>query len=428
MAPWTHTYLSPQSERRLCCASRETAQNFRQYIDSGDNQNQSYQPLSLEDWWNSEHVRRIRRQMMAGEIPPECVVCDKKLLNTDVYRDYFWHLFNHKYEDIWKTTSECGATSMLPVSWDYRFGNICNFKCRMCGPMLSSAWESEAKQHGNIEDWMQPEVKKKIDEFQQDVAEEEFRLAVEEHLVEEVYWVGGEPLLYPQHWKYMRRIIELGDGMNVYARYNTNLSRTSYKNIHLFRDILAHIRDWQICASLDGTGAIGEYIRTGLDYQQWLANFKEGITYSSHPRQMRIDFTLTLPGLFGVKDIVKLANELNVGLLSKVCFAFDSSIAMSPLFLPKNILHPILDDLIDFCQNYPGNQHRSMLDILINLKNRPVFGEQYSNEYKHGQIKGKQRIMNLERIRTSEILTMEDILSENSDTVNWWRGIPNVIT
>ena len=22
-APWTHTYISPQSERRMCCASRE---------------------------------------------------------------------------------------------------------------------------------------------------------------------------------------------------------------------------------------------------------------------------------------------------------------------------------------------------------------------------------------------------------------------
>ena len=33
MAPWTHTYLSPQTERRMCCASREPAQNFEQYID-----------------------------------------------------------------------------------------------------------------------------------------------------------------------------------------------------------------------------------------------------------------------------------------------------------------------------------------------------------------------------------------------------------
>ena len=95
MAPWTHTYLSPQTERRLCCASREPAQNFEQYIDTAGGSGR-YEPMSLDEWWNSEHVRRIRRQMMAGELPPECEVCDKKLLNTDVYRDYFWHLFKHR--------------------------------------------------------------------------------------------------------------------------------------------------------------------------------------------------------------------------------------------------------------------------------------------------------------------------------------------
>jgi hypothetical protein len=34
LAPWVHTYLSPQTERRMCCASREPAQNFEQYIDT----------------------------------------------------------------------------------------------------------------------------------------------------------------------------------------------------------------------------------------------------------------------------------------------------------------------------------------------------------------------------------------------------------
>ena len=48
MAPWTHTYLSPQSERRLCCASREPAQNFKQYIDT-DSGSGEYNPSSLEN-------------------------------------------------------------------------------------------------------------------------------------------------------------------------------------------------------------------------------------------------------------------------------------------------------------------------------------------------------------------------------------------
>ena len=33
MAPWSHTYISPQGERRLCCASREEHSFQKQYID-----------------------------------------------------------------------------------------------------------------------------------------------------------------------------------------------------------------------------------------------------------------------------------------------------------------------------------------------------------------------------------------------------------
>jgi hypothetical protein len=66
MAPWTHTYLSPQTERRMCCASREPAQSFRQYIDrEGDLKD--YNPETLEQHWNNEHMRSVRKRMMAGE-------------------------------------------------------------------------------------------------------------------------------------------------------------------------------------------------------------------------------------------------------------------------------------------------------------------------------------------------------------------------
>ena len=84
MAPWTHTYLSPQTERRMCCASREPAQSFKQYIDTG-NKLKKYKPLTLKEHWNSEHMRSVRLRMLAGEELPECQVCDHKILNTDVY-------------------------------------------------------------------------------------------------------------------------------------------------------------------------------------------------------------------------------------------------------------------------------------------------------------------------------------------------------
>jgi hypothetical protein len=263
---------------------------------------------------------------------------------------------------------------------------------------------------------MRPEVKKQIETFQDTQVEQEFATAVEEHRVEEVYWVGGEPLMYEQHWKYMRRIIELGDGPNVYARYNTNLSRVNYRGINLYSDILAGLRDWQICASLDGTGKIGEYIRTGLDFDAWLENFRQGVKIRRHRRQTRIDFTLTLPGMFEVTRIQRLAQELDVDVLAKVVFSFSPDIVMSPLALPRELLDPWLDEHIS------GKTTGALRDVLAQLKTRPTFAEQWPDTYKSGLIKGKQRIQRLEEIR-KDVYTMEDILAERPEVLKWWKNI-----
>jgi hypothetical protein len=420
MAPWTHTYLSPQTERRMCCASREPAQNFRQYIDTSAGTGR-YIPIALDDHWNSEHMRSVRRRMLAGETLPECEVCNDKLLNTDVYRTYFWHLFKHKYAEVLASTDADGATTMKPVSWDYRFSNLCNFKCRTCGDMLSSAWETEQRQHNMIDwtnpknNWMVPAIKQQITQFQDTQIEAEFAQAVAEHRVEEVYWVGGEPLMYEQHWRYMKQIVDQGDGGLVYARYNTNLSRVQYRGTDLYSDILDRIRDWQICASIDGTGTIGEYIRTGLSWPVFLENFKQGLAHARHPRQMRLDFTLTLPGMFEVENIARVAQELGVDVLAKVVFSFTPDIVMSPLALPREILHPWIDELLPVTN---GALH----SVLLQLKTRPTFAEQWPDTYRAAVAAGRDRVLKLESIRPAAT-DMQTILQQRPDVARWWNEI-----
>jgi hypothetical protein len=238
---------------------------------------------------------------------------------------------------------------------------------------------------------------------------------VEQHRVEEVYWVGGEPLMYEQHWRYMKRIVELGDGPQVYARYNTNLSRVDYRGINLFSDILSRIRDWQICASLDGTGAIGEYIRTGLEYDRWLDNLGKALAVRRHRRQVRIDFTLTLPGMFEVTRIRQLAQAYGVDVLAKVIFSFSPDIVMSPLALPRSLLDPWIDELVPQVDG-------ALRDILVQLKTRATFEEQWPEEYAKGLAKGRARVLQLESIRTQKI-TMAEILATRPAVLEWWNNI-----
>ena len=423
MAPWTHTYLSPQTERRLCCASREPAQSFKQYIDTG-NDAKEYKPLTLEQHWNSDHMRSVRQRMMAGEELSECQVCDHKLLNTNVYRSYFNQLFKHKVDEAYDSTDETGATTMPTVSFDYRFNNLCNFKCRMCGDMLSSSWEAESRKekswNEDSQPWMASPLREQIKKFQDTQVVEEFTNAVETKTIKEIYWCGGEPLMWEIHWTAMQRIIELGFAKEVYVRYNTNLSRTSLKGIKLF-DLLPQFQDWQVCSSLDGTGEVGEYIRDGLDYKQWLTNFKEGLAVAKTSREMRLDYTLTMPGLLELKNMFDLSQELNVELLTKVMFTFSPTEVLSPLALPRELLCTIIDEALEYMEPKATRKQQSLIDTLKNLKNRENMEDMFLGiDAVVGKKQGKERQERIDKIRRQDITK---ILAKDKRILDWWTSI-----
>ena len=423
MAPWTHTYLSPQTERRMCCASREPAQSFKQYIDTG-NDAKEYKPLTLKEHWNSDHMRSVRLRMMAGEELSECEVCDHKLLNTDVYRSYWNNLFSDRIDEAFTTTDETGATTMQTISFDYRFNNLCNFKCRMCGDMLSSSWEAETRKNKTwskeSQPWMASPLREQIIKFQDTQVVQEFVDAVETKTIKEIYWCGGEPLMWDMHWKAMQRIIELGFAKEVYVRYNTNLSRTSMKGIKLF-DLLPEFQDWQVCSSLDGTGEVGEYIRDGLNYEQWLRNFKEGMAVSKTSREMRLDYTITMPGLLELKNMFDLSQELNVELLTKVMFTFSPTEVLSPLALPRELLCTIIDEALEYMEPKATRKQQSLIDTLKNLKNRENMEDMFLGiDAVVGKKQGKERQQRIDKIRGHDITK---ILSRDKRVLEWWTSI-----
>jgi hypothetical protein len=161
---------------------------------------------------------------------------------------------------------------------------------------------------------------------------------------------------------------------------------------------------------------VGEYIRTGLDFDGWCRNFRSGMAHAKHRRQMRIDFTLTLPGLFEVVNIHRLAQEFDVEVLAKVVFSFSPDIILSPLSLPRKLL--------DNCVNKIVNELPSgaLKDVLLQLKNRPTFQEQWPNTWQQELVKGKKRVLQLESIR-NDSYTLADILSQDIEILEWYENI-----
>tara|TARA_B110000858_G_scaffold122334_1_gene139512 strand:+ start:112 stop:1368 length:1257 start_codon:yes stop_codon:yes gene_type:complete len=417
-------------ERRLCCSSRESSENFEQYIDSIDTtgKDDKLNLKTLDEHWNSEYMKTVRLKLLAGEEIPQCSVCNDKLLNEQVYRQHFNWYYKDKMDQVFESTDETGATTMQVESFDYRFSNLCNFSCRMCGDMLSSSWETENKKYGkgdyeNYRIWGRKDIKEKLLKFHDQEIVREFTDAVENKRITEFYWCGGEPLMWKIHWTAMQRVVELGYADKVLARYNSNMSRINYFGKNLFDDILANFPKWQICASIDGTGEVGEYIRTGLKYDEWLANIKYGLNAITGPRQrMQLDLTITLPGLFDLENMVHLSNELNMELLTKQVFNFSNDNAMAPLFMPYDIMSEMIDDVRNKTIKYHNknlNNFFGQLDEMQKQKrnNELVYGEE---EYKKGQKSGKAEVERLDRIRGTDI---KKILAKNKKALEWWTSI-----
>ena len=436
MAPWSHTYISPQAERRMCCASREEHSFQKQYIDATNDTKygeikesktlaDDFNPVSLEEHWNSPYMKDIRKKLMAGETISQCDVCNDDILSISSYRKWFTGvLFRDKIQEAFDNTDDDGHTTMPVISFDYRYSNLCNFKCRMCGEQLSSSWEAEKKKNNmwSIEQqpFMQKDVKKKMTSFQTEVVEPEFRDAISKGIVEEIYWVGGEPLMYDIHWWALEEMVENGSAKNCHLRYNSNLSRTTFKGKELF-DYLPQFKDWLMCASIDGTGDIVEFIRKGIVWDEWLANFKKGLAAPGGKDKMLFDLTITGPGMFSIKDLFDLSLELDVRIETKIMFAFHPDIIFSPFAWPKHILVRYIDELLEYMEPLATHRQFTLINTLKEMRNRPSFEEEYPDKFAQGKKNGKGFQDRLDSIRDEKI-TIADIYKADDELYKWWMN------
>ena len=425
MAPWTHTYLSPQMERRLCCSSREDSKTFNQYIDL-NKKSQPFSPDTLQQHWNSDYMKKIRVDLMQGKKIPQCQVCNEKLLSVATYRTHFNKLYESQIDEAFEKTTDDGHTDMKVTSWDYRFNNLCNFKCRMCGDMLSSSWEAENRENNGWDPnkssqmWMRKDIKQEIDKFHDKVIVKEFADAIESKSMKEIYWCGGEPLMWKIHWESMKRIIELGYQDQVSVRYNSNMSRINFYGMNLFDDILSRYKYWTILASIDGAGAVGEYVRTGLKWNEWFDNMRYARKFAKTRRDLRMDLTMTMPGMVGLEEMLDAAEELDVDLLAKRVFGLDPTNVWSPMCIPRKILNRIVDDFLTKNKRRIS-KHLYFYSALKDLKEKPTYDETYSkNEYLEGLQKGKETVERLDRIRNTDI---KKILSKDKELLEWWTNI-----
>ena len=266
--------------------------------------------------------------------------------------------------------------------------------------------------------FMQKDVKKKMTTFQTEVVEPEFREAISKGIVEEIYWVGGEPLMYDIHWWALEEMVKNGSAKNCYLRYNSNLSRTEFKDKKLF-DYLPQFKDWLMCASIDGTGDVVEFIRKGIVWEEWLENFKEGLAAPGGKDRMRFDLTITGPGMFSIKDLFDLSLELDVKIETKIMFAFHSDIVFSPFAWPKHILIRKIDELLEYVEPRATKNQATLVNTLREMRTRQTFEEEHPEDFTEGKKRGKEFQNKLDNIRDEKI-TIADIYKADDELYEWW--------
>ena len=102
--PFVHSHVSAKYERKLCCVAKTIPDMDKSSTDS---------------YWNSEHVRQARLDMLAGKELPDCSFCYdlektgvKSLRQTINDQFPIDHIVNQIKED--------GTLDIPPMFFDYR--------------------------------------------------------------------------------------------------------------------------------------------------------------------------------------------------------------------------------------------------------------------------------------------------------------------
>ena len=246
MAPWVHAHTNPIGEASPCCISKGI---FSNSLDT-----------DLTGVVNSEGMKSLRQDMIAGRENSACVTCyGHEQQNIGSFRLWFNKEYGKHIDYSLANTRRDGTLDYFKMRYfDLRFNNICNFKCRTCNSSFSSQWEQEDLKRNVPWARILPRNNKK-----------EFLNEVLAHVpsMEHAYFAGGEPLITEEHYILLEEMIRLGK-TDIKLKYNSNVSNLKFKSKDIF-DLWSKFKQpIEMAASIDHYGKRAEYIRNGTEWDQ----------------------------------------------------------------------------------------------------------------------------------------------------------------
>lgn len=314
--PWLHLHVWPDSRVFPCCMTPM------------DEHIGNLEESSLNDIFNNNSMKDMRLSMLKGEKINSCSRCyeiESHKGDLSLRKSSNRSLSNFLY--LVNETNDDGSINDPKMRyWDIRFSNLCNFKCRSCGPDLSSSWYED---HNKMFNQNYSKVK------YAGGTKEKLWQEIEKHIpyIYKIYFAGGEPMMLEEHYKILKILIENGK-TDVEIQYNTNLSKLQLKEDNIL-DLWSRFENVYIGASLDGYGKIAEYIRKGTKWNAIEENIKNIQEKTPHVR-LGINYTISALNALHFTDFIKYM--INLGALT------DNNLLLNYVLHPEELRVQILPE------------------------------------------------------------------------------------
>ena len=287
--PWMHLATNASGNLRVCCNSTP-GKNF---ITKEDGTPYKLHRDNMQEAWESEVYKVIRKQLLNGERPEMCTRCFRE-------EDVGIKSARQAWNDKWMQDKEYTMDAPFDIKYvDLRLSNLCNLKCRMCNPYASNMW---VKEWASVDNALSESEYKRLSRM--DWPEEEktwenlFSIA---HTVEEIYLTGGEPTVIKKQQKLLDYFIDNGTSKNIRLKYNTNLVKVP----PWLLDRWTHFKRVQLNCSIDAIGELDRYIRHPSKWEVIVKNFE---TVRQLPNvNIEIHCTVQMYNILRLHELVKWA-------------------------------------------------------------------------------------------------------------------------
>lgn len=367
--PFTNITVNPNGAAAPCC--KYNLNHADELIN-----NETLYTRNIEELFYQPAMEKIREQFRNNVKPKACQVCwDEESTGVKSLRE-----IKNDWINIWKSHKPIISdiiNNPTIISMDMKFSNLCNLRCRICGPYCSSNWLNESLETGEFsEHTIKIFSKYSEKKFVENANNFEIlRKLLPETLTMEFY--GGEPLMQPEHREIMKILddAEPFSKKDLQLRYNTN--GTIYDQYSI--DVWNKIRFVNLNISVDDVGKRFEYQRHPAKWDAVVSNIH---LYKNNCRKMKtvngfdesgielkLYCTVSLFNVFYLDELIRF-NEDNFQLpleFNLVHWPSDMSIAN----LPRNIKKLISEKLMKLADSL----YVQRLHDIINFMNSTAADE-----------------------------------------------------